>query len=201
MRNDGQRMSQRQQGTALVIALVLLLAVTLLSVAAVNTSVMEMRMAGADEERMQIMQATDSAVSFVVTDFTSFVADLNDGEVRCIHAPGAGDCSNGNKITAGMFAADENLDVTLELIGSELQGIRIRDSGLFDPDTGERIGATDTSSRRFEYMIDARLDRSATGQGVAHLWRGYSRQVSTPTPTTSSDFVTCDESTASLGCS
>jgi type II secretory pathway component PulK len=191
MPNQVRAHARSQQGTALVIALVLLVSVTLLSLASVTNSVLEMRMAGADEERMQVYQATDSSISLVITGFPTYVKNLADGEVRCINSSAVGGCSNGNALNSAIFGADDKLDVTLALAGADLDPIRIRDTARVDATTGERIGAMDTDSRRFEYIIEATLDRRASDQGFAHLFRGFSRQVSTPSGTVGGDFETC----------
>jgi len=196
MRNDLKLPKRRQDGTALVIALVLLLSVTLLSLASVTNSVLEMKMSGADENRMQVFQSADSAISMVITDFSTYVKNLGDGEVRCINQAG-GSCSNGNSlIGSNVFQSGDQLDVTLTLVGGDLDPIRIRDTGITISggeglDDDERVGAMDTDARRFEYIIESELDRRANGGGFAHVWRGFSRQVSTPSSTTSGDFETC----------
>ena len=192
MRNDARIPARRQDGTALVIALVLLVSVTLLSLAAVSNSVLEMNMAGADEERMQALQAADSAISMVITNFPTYVSGLGDGEVRCVNDPST--CANGNVLdTSNVFDSGDVLNVTLTLLGGDLDPIRIRDAGriLGEGSDAERLGAMDTSARRFEYIIESELDRRANNRGYAHLWRGFSRQVSTPSSSTSGDFETC----------
>lgn len=201
MRNDAQPIRRHEQGTALVIALVLLLSVTLLSLASVTNSVLEMRMVGADENRMQVHQAADSAVSFVISDFSTYVAGLADGEVRCINLAG-GTCANGNSVIgSGVFESGDQLDLTLTLVGSDLPAVRIRDESRVDAGTGDRIGAMDTNARRFEYIIESQLDRRASNRGFAHIWRGYSRQVSVPASATGGDFETCAGGGGVQGCS
>ena len=195
MRHDPNFSGERQEGTALVIALVLLLSVTLLSLASVSNSVLEMKMAGADEDRMQVFQAADSAISMVVNNFSDYVDGLADDEQRCINDPDPAGCANGNSIDgSNVFADTDRLTVTLSLLGGDLDPIRIRDTGRtiqVEGDT-ERVGALDTSARRFEYIIEALLDRRDSNRGFAHVWRGFSRQVSTPSSTVSGDFNTCD---------
>ena len=194
--------ASRQEGTALVIALVLLLSVTLLSLASVSNSVLEMKMAGADEDRMQTFQAADSAISMVVNDFGDYVDGLADDEVRCINQPGG--CANGNVLdTSNVFESGDQLNVTLSLAGSDLQPIRIRDTGIAIEGEGtleERIGAMDTSARRFEYIIEAQLDRRASNRGFAHVWRGFSRQVSTLSQTISGDISRCGDGGGGADC-
>jgi len=200
MRNDAKVPGTQQGGTALVIAMVLLLSVTLLSLSAVTNSVLEMNMASADEKRMQAHQAADSAVSVVISGFSDYVKNLGDDEVRCINNPGGTDCTNGNLIDdKDLFETGDLLSVTLALAGADLSPIRIRDAGLIlgDGTDEERIGAMDTDARRFEYIIESELDRRATSQGYAHIWRGFSRQVSTPSSSTGGDFETCPDD----GCS
>jgi hypothetical protein len=192
MRNDARIPAKRQDGTALIIALVLLVSVTLLSLASVSNSVLEMNMANADEERMQTLQAADSAISMTITNFPTYVSGLGDGQVRCINTPGV--CANGNVLdTNNLFESGDVLNVTLTLIGGDLSPIRIRDAGriLGTGSDAERLGAMDTNARRFEYLIESELDRRANNRGYAHLWRGFSRQVSTPSSSTSGDFTTC----------
>jgi len=196
----------RQRGTALVIALVLLISVTLLSLAAVSNSVLEMRMASADEQRMQIYQATDSAISFVMTNFGDLIKGLAEGDTKYVNCASACPDGSANQVVGAgtdigkIFDATDLLDLNISLIGAELDPARIKDEGInyVGENATVRLGACDSETcRRFEYLISAELDRRSTDGGWANLFRGYSRQVTTPSSTEEGDFVECP----ATGCS
>lgn len=152
----------RQAGTALVIALVLLAAITLLAVAAVQTSIMEMRMATSDEMRMQSFQGTDSAIDFVIRDFNTYQKLLGSADSVCVNKTGDSTCAGGNRIEQEpLYAGTDVLTVNLAKLGDCLPPPRIKGSSSVKEFT------------RFDYVIDSQLDRTAQGGGKTHLWRGY----------------------------
>lgn len=58
---------QSQQGSALIVSLIMLLAMTLLGIAASGSATMELRMAGSNERINATLQAAESAVDATVT--------------------------------------------------------------------------------------------------------------------------------------
>lgn len=150
-----------QSGTALIIALVLLAAITLLSLAAVNTSVMEMRMASSDEARMQAFQGADSAVDFVIRDFATYQDDLATAIELCVHD--SNDVANcGGLQGEPLYDWDtDQLKVSLIKLGECLPPPRIR------------AATSVTEFARHDFVIESNLDQTGGGGGRAHLWRGY----------------------------
>jgi len=69
------RFSQRRQrGAVLVVAMLLLVAITVLSTAAVSMSVMEMRMANNTESNVNTFQTAMASVDFVLSDINNLPA-------------------------------------------------------------------------------------------------------------------------------
>lgn len=157
-----QPFNPSQTGTALVIALVMLAAITLLAVAAVQTSVMEMRMANSDEMRMQSFQGADSAVDFVIRDFATYQRILGNANTVCVNKTGDSTCAGGNLIESEpIYETADLLTVNLTKLGECLPPPRIKS------------GSSVKEFTRFDYVIDSELDRTAQGGGKTHLWRGY----------------------------
>lgn len=157
----------KQRGTALVIALVLLAAVTLLAVAAVQTSVMEMRMAGSDEARMHAFQGADSAVDFVIRDFGTYQDELSTQLELCIHDTGDSSCDD--------FASETLFDLKVDSDGNPVDTLEVTLHKLGECLPPPRIEAATsvTEFARHDFVIESRLDKTGSGGGRTHLWRGY----------------------------
>jgi type IV pilus assembly protein PilX len=67
MRNTFNRASQRQQGAALVIGLILLLVLTLLAVSGMNSASLEFIMAGNEQYRSNAFQAAEAGIEQTIS--------------------------------------------------------------------------------------------------------------------------------------
>lgn len=67
---------QRQQGAVLITALIFLVILTLISVAAMRSSTLELRMAGNEQEHRRALQSTQSAINGVLANANIQVVDV-----------------------------------------------------------------------------------------------------------------------------
>lgn len=74
----------RQRGTALLTALMILVAVTVVSLASLGTSLMELRMSGNDELTMQSFQQAQAALDDVINkEDQNFIVAGGVGDIKC----------------------------------------------------------------------------------------------------------------------
>jgi len=144
---------QRQNGTVLVVALVMLAALTLMSTAAVDSAVMGLRISRNVEEQVNAFQTAQAAVDSVISDTANlpltgplnaavtvavsgnpFVADTVAGESVTAHAERTIDCGMPPRLNAG----------TSLLAYSS-----------------------------FSFRVGADIDRAATGRGSSSVRQGY----------------------------
>lgn len=106
MRNTSNRASQRQQGAALVIGLILLLVLTLLAVSGMNSASLEFIMAGNEQYRSNAFQAAEAGIEQTIS--------------QSVFNP-----AGGNATFAGANNATDNWNTTLtpQLGGSALPAI------------------------------------------------------------------------------
>jgi hypothetical protein len=164
-----------ERGTALVIALVLLAAVTLMSIAAVGTSTLELRMAYNDEVRREAFQSSESAVAITMQNFGTFRTAMGNDETYCVNGNDSGGtaCGDGDQIsdaTSGLgrtiYDPADTLDLTIDLLASSLTVPSL------PPSTAYSLPNT----RRDEYVINASLLRassnaqSAVSQGFTQYY-------------------------------
>jgi type IV pilus assembly protein PilX len=67
---------QRQKGAVLITALIFLVILTLISVAAMRSSTLELRMAGNEQEHRRALQSTQSAINGVLANANIQVVDI-----------------------------------------------------------------------------------------------------------------------------
>ena len=148
----------RQSGTALLLCLILLISLTLIALASVQTGIMEVRMAGAIEEQMNASQTAHSAIDFTVSD-TSYLPTTGalDLPVDVALSP--------NTLTTDTFYADTGAGVTVEA-----NATRIVDCGT-PPRT--RISSSLLAFSSFEYRIAADVDRTSIRRGKSHQRQGW----------------------------
>lgn len=160
---------RKERGTALVIALVILVAVTLLAVAAVQTSVMEMRMAANDETSMQIFQEAESAIDVGISKIDEYRAKI--GGVGSPAVTLNDTANNIRDIQNAQPEIFENMDpasgetdtlvVTMRKIAECLPPPRIRSATSIKEYT------------RHDYMVRSEVDRSGSGEGKVELEQGF----------------------------
>lgn len=140
-----------QRGVALIVVLMMLIGVTLISLAAVNTSVMELRMARNAEFGTNNFQTALSAVDFVISD------EANLPKVGPLMEPVS------VTLTESLFSTASGDSI-------EASAIRIGECGL-----PPRMRAANSlmSFSSFEYEITADLDKNSSGMGQTGVVQGF----------------------------
>lgn len=140
----------RQQGTALIIALVILAAVTLLAITAVSTSVSEIKMAINEQNDMEAFQLAQSAVDAAVDSNNSFLGILTVGDSNTI----------GFDEAPFIQGTDEYVAVTITRTGNCLTPPRVRGASSL------------TAYSAFTFRVVGTVDKRATQQGAATVGEG-----------------------------
>ena len=141
----------RQGGVVLVVVLMMLIGVTLISIAAVNTSVMELRMARNSEYGVNNFQTALSAVDFVISD------PANLPTVGPLMTP------TPVTLTGSLFSASTGDTMTAS-------AIRVAECNL-----PPRMRAANSlmAYSAFNYEITADLDKNVSGMGQTGVVQGY----------------------------
>lgn len=141
----------RQSGVVLVVVLMMLIGITLISIAAVNTSVMELRMSRNSEDTVNNFQTALSAVDFVISDTANLptVGPLMEPTPVSLTGSPFG-------VTAGDSIA--------------ASAVRVSECGL-----PPRMRASNSlmAYSSFEYEITANLDKNDSGMGQTGVIQGY----------------------------
>ncbi len=147
-RNPGKA---HQKGVVLIVVVMLLIGITLISIATVNTSVMELRMARNAEFGVNNFQTALSDVDYVMSD----PANL----------PTVGPLMQPTPVTlaGSVFTAAAGDTVTAS-------AIRVGECGL-----PPRMGAGNSlmAFSAFEYEITANLDKNGSGMGQTGVVQGF----------------------------
>jgi PilX N-terminal len=167
-----------QSGAALVVALLILIVITALSLAAMRSSTMQLQMASNDEHRMDAFQTAQAAIDYVISIRTDPVSPENyfpviggAGYALCTACPGSGyPC---------FPRLPENQSCTVSTVSlpappfsdySQVQVLRL------PPDLRPPPRGTETSIEKFDaatFQVDSVYDQSAAGRGKAELVQGY----------------------------
>jgi Tfp pilus assembly protein PilX len=142
----------RQRGAALVVALIILLTVTLLSLSGVVTSVLEIRIARSSQADTEVFQLAQSGADYAVS-------------------------TSGALPTTGATGAFKTIDLSGDSLFSTATGesivvraARTRDCAL--PPRSRR-GTSAEAYKAFHYEIEATVNRNATGWGRNGLTQGW----------------------------
>jgi len=140
-----------QRGVALLVSLILLIGITLISISAVSTSVMELRMAGNSELSASSFQQSLAAIDFVIAD-------------------------SGNLPATGLL----NVLVDVPLSGdpfSVVTGDSVTASAARTADCAAPPRMRSASSMKafsaFNFEITARAEHDASGAGRSGVLQGY----------------------------
>ncbi len=149
-----QQFATQQQGSALLLCIVLLIAMTYLAISSVSTGVMEVRMSSAIEEELNAFQIAQSAIDFTASSFDNlpFTGALNTARtVTLSPATNAGD----------MFysATGETVTATAERSGA----------CAIPPRTKRPNGK---QFKADEFIIRADVDKTATRRGISRQTQG-----------------------------
>jgi len=157
MTNNGTRMASgtpgkpHQKGVVLIVVLMMLIGITLISLAAVNTSVMELRMARNAEFNVNNFQIALSAVDFVISD----PANL----------PTLGPLMQTTPVplTGTVFAVGTGDTVTAAVARAGECGLPPR----------MRTANSLMAFSAFDYEITADLDKNGSGMGRTGIVQGF----------------------------
>jgi hypothetical protein len=155
--SDSRMHRPRQSGVALVVALIILIVVTLIAMAALKTSTMELRMARNEEADTNTFQTAMAAIDFVISDETNLPATgplLVPVDVALPDDPGV---------------SHEPFDVTA---GDAIvaTAARLRDCV---PPPRARQGSSLIGFSAFHYDIAADVNKNESGMGRSAMSQGY----------------------------
>ena len=140
-----------QRGSVLFVALLILIGATAISLSAVNTSVMELRMAGNAEAATDTFQTALAAIDFTISDSTNLPTS------GPLHQPKA------VTLNGSMFqtSAGDTISASASRVDDCAAPPRARSASSL------------TAFSAFAYEIDATIERNASGQGRGAMTQGY----------------------------
>jgi len=167
------RLHASQGGFALLIALIFLIILTLLSVTAMRSSTMELRMATNEQEQRIGFDSTQSAVDAVLTANQLIVS--SPGDVNCFGFGAAPNCPgaiNNKDLTANAGASIDNMvRTTLDTIGPCPRSISSSARGatsLRTTSTGSGV-----SGNCAYFSVESTYDATAKRGGRVETQQGY----------------------------
>ena len=141
MRRDYRINHQQQNGSVLIIGLVMLLLITFIGISAISTSRLEMKMANNDRSRQLAMQAAEAALR----EGEQVVASTNAASLA-LAVNGGDTCSGGYCTTRGLYISDKNTNQNAEWCDSDYIPERWQ-TGC----GGTSLEVWTTAGRSFEY--------------------------------------------------
>ena len=158
-KNSRSAIFKTQKGTALMVAMLILVGITLLSLAGINTSILELRMARNAESAGSAFQTAVAATEQVLSNTSNLPATGPLDPKTAIALPATapficndGDCADG--------AQEEIL----------AWATRKQDCA---PPPRARLASSLTSFSAFVYEAEAQVDKNFTGNGRSGLRQGY----------------------------
>ena len=154
--------SGKQEGAVLIVSLILLVVITVLGVAGINSGVMEMRMSVNEEVRTLALQTAQAAVDEVSEKTTNFVVTGLPGDVV--------------KCSSNLSCVSTTLSLSgpASTVHDEIQVKRI--SPEFGNPNSTRRGGNEASLEKFQaayFQIEAEHDSTENAGGRAKLVQGY----------------------------
>lgn len=146
---------RRQRGVALIVALIILIGVTLISLAGVGQSTMELRMARNLNASVDTFQTAESVIDVIVQNADTAL-------------PTTGPLLGPSNVTGTLPATTVFATTGGETITAN--AVRLLDCA---PPPRARAGSSITAFSAFAYEIVADVDRNATGNGRTGLAQGY----------------------------
>jgi Tfp pilus assembly protein PilX len=143
--------SCRQRGTALLVAMVLLLGVTLISLASVNGSMAELRMASNVEGNTNTFQTALAAIDFVISDTS--------------HLPTTGELGVPHSVTpsGAPFTVTGDDSITAE-------AARVEDCA---PPPRATAATSLIGLSAFSYEVTVQVNKNDSGMGQSKMTQGY----------------------------
>lgn len=167
--------SNRQNGAALFTALMFLIIITMLSLAAMRSSVIELRMASNQELKNTAFQRAQAVVDATIGDSTNMPTLADVGATNCMASePSAGDASVCD--ATGVDLDDNYLGtMTAYFDGSTENGevyARVMRLGPLEKSAPRSIGTSAAVYSVATYQVDGVYDLSEIGQGKAQIREG-----------------------------
>lgn len=178
-----------QQGAALLTALIMLIAVTLLSLASLGTSMMELRMSGNEESSMQAFQSAQAAVDAVI-DQDEKSPDTTVKNFAVVGTLGYTKCTPNTPVgTIGYPATCQDFSIALPPVkidgklifddgggkksgkGNVLAIEMISDCGC--PPRSKKFGTSCSKQNAAVFRVDSVLNKAHLGQGQGGLSQGF----------------------------
>ena len=158
-----------QKGSALLFSFILMIALTFIAIASVNTGIMEIKMAGSVEEQMNAFQTAVAGIDFALSDpsFLPSTGALNIPieVINCTNNSCTSDLAAVPTLPGSAFdtpdSGDESIVATVE---------RTLDCGL-PPRTKDASSLLNFSS--FAYEATADIDKTTTNRGRSYQLQGY----------------------------
>lgn len=155
----------RQRGVVLVVALVLLVAITLLSLAGISTTTLELRMATNQQARVNAFQQAEAGIDAVASNLDNFAVSGRVGETRC--TPGFHDSRYEEDLSGEINCGAIDLNVPADYDLSDSRALVAR---LAPPlQAAPRFIETSHRLKVATFKIDSRFDaRAERGSRAEH---------------------------------
>ena len=156
---------QFQHGSALLFSFILMLALTFIAIASVNTGIMQTKMATSVEEEVNAFQTSGAALDFVLSDESYLPPTMN--LVTTIF-----DCTDGVCVTDPAVAALPTNDVFKTIQGESIVATLERTEECSPPPRlANASSALEFNSFGFEGTSD--IDKTQTNRGRSYQIEGY----------------------------
>lgn len=165
----------RQDGVALAVGLVLLVVMTLMVLAGVRLSTLELRMSLNDEIQVNAFEQAQSLVDTVIRDFSNTPV-LGDDVVMCINTAFdtqyGGKCAGNDTLVMPANSPYSKTDTTVNVLITRIP------PQSSPPPVGSGFSADKFASAQMR--VWGTFDRNATGQGKAEVREGLAIVYSAP---------------------
>lgn len=156
-------MLPNNKGAALVTSLVMLMALTVISIAAMSSSTVQLQVVGNDESNLDAFERAQSVVDAVIDQSGPFVAQGTSGYTTCYNITG---CSNSTPIAfSNSFFSGTEVQAKVTLVSTNSANLR----------TANASSASGTMS--ILYTVTGYYDDTGAGQGKAEVTQGYVLQI------------------------
>jgi Tfp pilus assembly protein PilX len=148
----------KQKGVALVTALVLLVALTLVALSGIQSTSVQLQISGNDEATVEAYEYAQSVVDAVIENSTNFVVGADIGYTTCLNA-GPGCNATSINLTETMFSG-VNLQAKVELLKIG-QSPRLVNGNSMSQTNGAY------------FSIEGQYDETANNRGKSGVVQGY----------------------------
>ena len=167
----GTRISlpHKQKGVVLAVALILLVAVTMASMASLKTGLLELQMAGNEESRMSAFQGAQASIEAVIAELDNFQVVGAVGYTNC-----TADYHNSDYYDASAEVDCDTFDTTTpdDYTGTHTRMHSVRQAPLSAcPPAGMETSCANYKVASFS--IDGRYDDTANRRGRSEVNQGY----------------------------